>query len=264
MNNCRVIDLAAILKDMKAYALLLQSMGRQGKGPGRRRLLSPIQCAEYIQQMCDDGLSLERIAKRMNIGRPRDSGLYKQRDTTQLSMFLNLLKLSKKSRELTGWGTDEYPLIPFSTMAQIATLPEKDHDMVIQSIQQAGDRKRAINTEDVIRIKRLKRDYPGLAIEACIEKVLKLKPANNLRYMVVVEIRETLRKFMDSDPKYREKLLELLNGSLPGSFYEVDSGKSIMAISMDDEAYGVFYEEQYKKNSSFTKFLNGFLKDKIG
>ena len=256
--------MSKLVMDAKLYAKLLNSVSQQGAG--RRRPMSPVECARAIRRLIDEEQeSLDQIAARLNLGRPRDmSDVYKRRDTTQISLFLNLLKVSKKSRDLAGWGTDDWPRIPFSTVAQLHTLTEEDQDAIIQSILQSGDKKRTLTRDDVVRIKRWRRENPEMPIRECIENVLKLKPTAAVTHMVVMEIRDTLRRLMDSDPGWQEKVLEMLNRDLPGTFHGMDAGRSVIAVSMDDEAYGRFHEYQYGRGLSYTRFFDEFLGDKIG
>ena len=82
--------------------------------------------------------------------------------------------------------------------------------------------------------------------------------------MVVVEIHDRLHRLIEANSDYEEKLLSILQRDLGGEFYDINAGKSVMAISMDEEAYKIFYEHQYKKGSSYTKFLDDFLESRIG
>lgn len=260
-----MIELSKLVMDVQTYSKLLNSVGQQGLGPGRKRPLSPVQCAEYIRRLIDEeDESLDKIAERLNLGRQKDtSNMYKSRDTSQITAFLNLLKVSPKSRELAGWSTDEYPRIPFSTISQLSTMAPEDQDLIIQSILSSKNKRRILGKEDVKRIKAWRNENPDLSIRECIEKVLKLKPVNAVTHMIVVEVHDRLRRFMESNPDHREKLLAILRSGLEGEFYDVNVGKSVMAISMDEEAYGPFYEHQYKKGSSYTKFLDWFLESRI-
>lgn len=261
-----MIKLSKLVTDVKTYAKLLNSVGQQGMGAGRKRPLSPVQCAEYIQRLIDEeGESLEKIAERLNLGKQRDmSNMYKPRDTTQITSFLNLLKVSPKSRDLAGWLTDEYPRIPFSVISQLSTMTPEDQDLIIQSILNSKDKKRTLGKEDVKKIKKWRNENPNLSIRECIAKVLQLKPVTVVTHMVVVEIHGKLRQFIESNPDYEEMLLNMLRKGMEGEFHDIDAGKSVMAISMDEKAYKAFYEHQYKKGSSYTKFLDGFLESRIG
>lgn len=261
-----MIELSKLVTDVKTYAKLLNSVGQQGLGAGRKRPLSPVQCAEYIRRLIDEeGESLDKIAERLNLGKQKNmSNMYKPRDTTQIASFLNLLKVSPKSRDLAGWSTDEYPRIPFSIIAQLSTMTPEEQDLIIQSILNSKNRKRTLGKDDVKRIKKWRNENPEISIRECIEKVLQLKPVTVVTHLVVVEIHDRLRRFIASNLDYEEKLLGMLHMDLGGKFHGIDVGKSVMAISMDEEAYGTFYEHQYRKGSSYTRFLDDFLESRIG
>ena len=260
----RVIKLTKLVTDVKAYADLLNSVGQQGLGAGRKRPLSPVQCAEYIQRLIsEEGESLDKIAERLNLGKPQNtSNPYKPRNTSQITSFLNLLKVSPISRELAGWSTDESH-ISFSTIAQLSTMTTEEQDLIIQSILKSKDKKRTLNKEDVKKIKKWRNENPDLSITECIEKVLQLKPVTVVTHVIVVEVYDKLRRFIASNSDYEEKLLNILHNNLKGKFHNIDTGNSVMTISMDEEAYKIFFEHQYKKNSSYTKFLYSVLESRI-
>ena len=260
-----MIELSKLVMDVKEYAKLLNSVSQRGLGPGRKRPLSPVQCAEYIKRLIDEeGVSLDKIAEMLNLGKSRDaSNMYKRRDTSQIAVFLNLLKVSEKSRDLAGWSTEKYPKIPFSIISQLCTMNEEDQDLIIQSILNPRDKKQVVR-RDVEVIKKWRNENPDLSIRECLEKVLRLKPVAEVTHMVTVEIHDNLRRFMESNPDYKERLLEMLHDGLDGRFHDINTGESVMVISMDEDAYRIFHEHQYKLNSSYAEFLYGFLEDKIG
>lgn len=251
--------------DVKSYSKLLLSVGQQGLGAGRKRPLSPVQCAEYIKRLIEEeGESLDKIAKRLNLGKPVDSyNMYKKRDTSQITSFLNLLKVSPKSRDLAGWSTDEHPYIPFSTISELHTLIPDQQDIILQTINKSKNKRRALGKEDVKKIKKWLKENPNLSIEECVEKVLQLKPVTVTTYMIVVEINDRLRQFISENVDYEDKLLNILEDGLAGKFYGANAGKLVMAISMDKEAHKIFHEYQYKRGSSYAQFLNKFLETKL-
>ena len=240
-------------------------MGNQGRKTIKKRPLSPVDCAVLIQRLIDEeNEPLDKIAERLDLGRPESkSSIYQKRDITQISLFLKLLKFSEKSREFAGWGYEGYPKIPFSTMAQMTSLKEEEQDKIIQSAYNT-DKKIMIVKNDVHKIKKWKRENPEIPIEKCIEKVLKLKPVVETTHMVICEISDTLRSFIASNDDYKKKLIMMLEQNIEGKFYEVNATDILVIISMDETAYKTFHDKQYKKDISFTEFLNEFLEDKIG
>jgi len=208
--------------------------------------------------------SMEQISIRLGLGRPRDgTSIYQKRDTTQVAMFLRLLDISDKSRHFAGWSWERYPKIPFTIIAMMSSLKQDEQDKIIQSSYN-DDKKRVILKKDVLKILAWKRDNPDISIGECIEKILKLKPVVITRYMVVCELRDRLRNFIDAHKDYKNTILRALGDNINGRFYGVDSTKTLITISMDETAYKTFHEKQYRKNIPFTDFLNLFSGDKIG
>lgn len=251
--------------DIPTYVDLLNSVAQQGLGSKRKRPLAPVRCANLINKLKNEltGKTLEDISVMLQLGKPKDmSKLYQKRDTSQLSMFLNLLKVSGKSRELAGWSTDDYPYIPFSTIAQLAPLTDHEQDIIIQSIHKSKDKKHRLGKEDVKKIKIWRKENPDQSINECIEKILKLKPIIVITNMIVAEISDQMRRFLESNGNDSQALLRILHEKLEGEFHEIDIGNSVMAISMDEEAYKIFYDHQYNKNISYTKFLESILETK--
>ena len=257
--------LTKLIHNTKQYAKLLLSVGRQGRNIAKRRPLSPVECAEMIQRlMKEENESKVEISKMLGLGRPENkSNIYQKRDTTQVNLFLKLLQVSDKSRYFAGWGYEEYPKIPFSTMALMISLKPEEQDKIIQSAYNEN-KKILITKNDVHKITRWKRDNPDLPIEECIENVLKLKPVVDTTHMIICEISDVLKNFIQSNKDYKQKLINMLDRDIEGSFYAVDATDLLITISMDDTAYKTFHDKQYKKDISFTQFLNEFLEDKIG
>ena len=192
------------------------------------------------------------------------SKIYQKRDTTQVTHFLNLLKVSEKSRNLAGWSYNDYPLIPFSIISEFSTFTSEEQNTIIQSVFNAKNKKKILGKDDVKKIKKWRRINPDILIEEYVKKILKLKPVTVTTHLVVSEINATLGQFIQTNHDYKEKILGMLNESLEGEFYDIDAGNSVIAISMDETAYGIFHVSQYAKGVSYTQFLNTFLENKIG
>ncbi len=254
-----------LVANIEMYAQLLQSVGRQGSGSNRARPLKPVECAQYIKRLIEEeNATLSEVAERLDLGRSQDqSNIYKKRDTSQVTSFLNLLKVSEKSRELAGWGYEGYPTIAFSLISQLSTLTPDEQDLIIQSVFNPDNRKKMLGKEDVKKIKMWRRENPDLPIEECIKKILKMMPTTTITHMVVSETREKLNRFIRLNTDYRKKLLDILRSHMEGEFYSIEATDILITISMDETAYKTFHDHQYKKNVSFTQFLNDFLEDKI-
>lgn len=249
--------------DPQRYSLLLNSVARLGTG-STTRPLTPVECAESIKRLIDEeGDSLEQVAARLNLGKPNlNSGTYAKRDTTLVSWFLNLLRVSPKSQSLVGWGTEDYPKIPFSTVAQLVSFSPEDQDIILQSVFVDG--KKRLGKEDVKMIRKWKNGNPGMPIRECLSNVLKLKPVTVTTHMIVCNIRDNLQKIIESDAKYQETLIDFLKKKIGGEFYAVHAGRNVVAISMDEHAYGAFKESQYGRGVSYTEFLEDLLENDLG
>ena len=246
-----------LIDDIKTYAQLLNSVGRQKDGSGIKRPLTPVQCAHYIKRLIDENNeSPEQVSERLGLGKPKNlSNIYKKRDTSQINTFLNLLNVSEKSRELAGWGYEKYPLIPFSLVAQLSNMTTDEQDLIIQStFNDAG--RRVLGKEDVKKIRKWRRDNPDLPIEECVKNLLKLKPASNINHLVVADIRDNLKKFLMNGLDPEARLLTLLKKQIDGEFYHVTVGTSVIAISMDTIAYKTFRNFQYNRGKSYSDLLD--------
>ncbi len=254
-----------LTQDTKLYAKLLLSVGQQGRKIKQTRPLTPVECGQLIHRLREEeNEPLSKIAERLDLGRPEPgSGIYKKRDTTQISLFLKLLTLSEKIKYFAGWGWEGYPKIPFSSMALLTFLSAAEQDKVVQSMYIDGEKGDLVKN-DIIKIRKWKMANPDLSIDECITKVLKLKPVTITNHIIVCELHQKLKEFIKINNDYVEKILDMLNNNMDGKFYDVDTTDILITISMDENAYKTFHEQQYKKGTSFTEFLNGFLEDKIG
>ena len=244
-----------LIDDIKAYAQLLNSVGRQKDGSGIKRPLTPVQCAHYIKRLIDENNeSHEQVSERLGLGKPKNlSNIYKKRDTSQIVTFLNLLKVSEKSRELAGWGYEKFPKIPFSLIAQLSTMTYDEQDLIIQST--FNDGKRVLGKEDVKKIRKWRNDNKDLPISDCIKNVLKLKPISNVRHLVVADIHDNLKKFLQG-PDRETRLLAMLQNQIDGEFYHVTVGTAVIAISMDSVAFKTFSDFQYGVGKSYSDLLD--------
>ena len=252
--------MSKLVDDVDLYAQLLNSVARQKDGSGIKRPLTPVQCAYYIKRLMDENSeSPEQISKRLGLGKPKNlSNIYKKRDTSQITTFLNLLKVSEKSRDLAGWGYEKYPKISFSLIAQLSTMTPNEQDLIIQStFNDTG--KRVLGKEDVKKIRKWRNENPDLPIDDCLKNVLKLKPVFNTRHLVVADIHDNLKHFLSYKLDPEERLLELLQKQITGTFYNATIGTSVIAISMDSTAYKTFHDSQYNRGTSYSDLLDALV-----
>ena len=252
-----------ITKDIKQYSKLLLSVGQQGRGLSQKQSLTPLTCGKLIKQLMDEeDEDKSSIAKRLDLGRQKEgTNIYKKRDLTQLNNFLALLDISIKSHYMSGWGWEGHPAIPFTTVAKLSSLTHDEQDKILQAAY-SDEKKKMILSKDVDKIKKWRSENPDLSIDECITKVLKLKVVP-VTHIVVCEIYEKLKNFIKINSDHKEKLLEILKSNISGEFYELETTDILVSISMDEQAYKIFHEQQYKKGVHFTAFLNTFLEDKI-
>ena len=246
-----------LIDDVKTYAQLLNSVARQKDGSGIKRPLTPVQCAYYIKRLIDENAeSLEQVSERLGLGKPKNlSNIYKKRDTSQINTFLNLLKVSEKSRDLAGWGYEKYPKIPFSLVAQLSSMTFDEQDLIIQSTFN-DDGRRVLGKEDVKKIRKWRKENRDLPVEDCIKNVLKLKPVSNIRHLVVANIHDNLKKFLAHGLNPEDRLLTLLKNQIDGEFYHVTIGTAVIAISMDSVAYKTFRDFQHNSSKSYSDLLD--------
>jgi len=257
--------LIPLTKNIKLYAKLLLSVGQQGRGVSQRQPLQPVDCGELIKRLMDEeNEDKAKIVERLDLGRPKEgTNMYKKRDQTQLNKFLSLLDISEKSKDFVGWGWEGYPKIPFSSALELKSLSHEEQDIVLQSVFKGDEQKKGLFKNDMKKIAKFRRENENLSIQDCVEKVFKLKPVTVITHVVVCETYAKLKNFIKTNSDHKEKLLEILKSNISGEFYEIDTTDILVSISMDEEAYKIFHEQQYKKDVHFTEFLNTFLEDKL-
>jgi len=257
--------LIPLTKNIKLYAKLLLSVGQQGRGVSQRQPLQPVDCGELIKRLMDEeNEDKSKVVKRLDLGRPKEgTNMYKKRDQTQLNKFLSLLDISQKSKDFAGWGWEPFPKIPFSSVLELKSLSHEEQDIVLQSVYKGDEQKKGLFKNDMKKIAKFRRENEDLTIQDCVEKVFKLKPVTVVTHVVVCETYAKLKNFIKTNSDHKEKLLDILKSNIPGEFYEIDTSDILVSISMDEQAYKIFHEQQYKKDVHFTEFLNTFLEDKI-
>ena len=153
--------------------------------------------------------------------------------------------------------------IPFTSVIELKALSHEEQDIVLQSVFKGDTEKKGLIGKEMKKIVKFRDENNDLSIQDCIEKVLKLKPVTVITHVVVCETYTKLKNFIKSNPNHKEKLLEILKLNISGEFYEIDTTDILVSISMDEQAYKIFHEQQYKKDVHFTEFLNTFLEDKL-
>lgn len=260
-----MIILKKLTKNIKLYAKLLKSVGRQGRGLTEKQPLSPVECAILIQRLMDEeNESKIQISERLDLGRPKDgTDIYKKRDTTQIDMFLSLLRVSEKSRDLAGWGWEGLPKIPFTTIAIMAgTFTNDEQDKILQAALR-GEKESEIRKQDVTKLRKWKNENNDLSIDEGIEKVLKLKPPKGTNHLILLLMEDKLKKFCLMHPEHKEKIIQSLRKRIKGEFYFVITNDKTLTIGTDEEAFKTFSFQKSEKDISFTEFANNLLEEEL-
>lgn len=173
-----------------------------GTHRGSRRL-SPLEVAEIIQKAVDAGTSRKECASALGIG------------PTQVSTFLKLLSLRTDIQHLADWRGTKNASVPFSTLAELARLSANEQIKAAEAVLRHD-----LRWKEVIQLTQI-RDRSGLAIEECIESVLKLRPQIDTRHLfvgaiTVAQLRDRLHTISQSD---RDAFLERILRRLTGPVY---------------------------------------------
>jgi len=246
------------------YSKLLLSVGQQGRGIKQKQPLQPLECGRYIKQLMDEeNEDRGQVSERLGLGRSKDSSqMYKKRDSTQVTKFLQLLNISEKSQDLAGWGWEGHPKIPFSVILKMVNFSHDEQDKILQTFK-ANNKKEKLTQLDVQKIKKCMVSDSDSTIDNCIEKIMKLKVVN-ITNLVVCEMHDKLNNFIKSHDDYEKRIIDILKNNLDGDFYSIDTTDILITISMDQNAFTIFHEQQLEKGVSYSDFLNSFLEEKIG
>ena len=252
--------MSKLTEEVKLYSKLLLSVGKQGRGQTQERPLTPVECGEYIKRLMEEeNEDKVQVSTRLGLGRKEnETDIYKKTDTTQVSLFLKLLDVSEKSKYFAGWGYEKAPKIAMTTICRLAPLPHHEQDVVIQSVRKEG-----ITSQDAIKVNTCRRENPDTAIEECLEKILKLKPVAEIHHYVLCRMNPKLKSFVNSEKKYKEKILDILKSILDGEFYNIAVDGGTITIQMDSIAFSKFHYQQNQKHVPFTEFLNSLLEDRL-
>lgn len=123
------------------------------------RPLSPVEVAEAVQDFLDAGSTLRQIAEFLHL-----------EDSSVLTKFVRLLRLSPEVRHLVDWGMSE-STIGFTVASEVARLgkPEEQMELCQASLEnQLG----SAEMKQVLQLHR----RSGRPIEDCLTEVLRLRP----------------------------------------------------------------------------------------
>ena len=254
-------------EDIDKLTDLSLSVGLQGKKrKGMERPLTPIEVAQYIQELKDETNETDvDISKRLGLGKPKGRGSHagtvsdvyvEEPNDSQVKEFLKLLKISEKVVNLIGFKGDQGKCV-FSTAV---LTHNQDHIIQETIIQNAIEHK--LGKEEVRRILQYKKKYE-LPIKECIEKALKIRPVYYQPYMVSYSVPNSVNKILkqlgSSNEEISKKLVGSINKKLSGNVEEIVIDDYVLLILMDDIAYKSFENEQKTKNLTYNQCLKNLL-----
>jgi len=135
------------------------------------RKLSPIEVARLIQKAIESGATRKTCADRLQIG------------TTQVSAFLDLLKLTPEVQDLADWSGASTSGIPFSSLALLAALKEPSEQVRAARAILAN----RLSWKEVVQLIQVK-NRSGKPIDESLGAVLKLRPKVETRHIFVGSI----------------------------------------------------------------------------
>jgi hypothetical protein len=151
---------------------LILSVGTHRKD----RPLSPVEVARYLEKAIAAGATRQDCAHELQIG------------PSQVTVFLNLLRLTPEIQDLADWGNTSQSMIAFSSLAQLASLKSKD-DQIVAAHAILAHR---LKWKEVVQLVQL-RNRSGSSIEGCVDTVVKLRPQIDMRHVFVGAISNAVK-----------------------------------------------------------------------
>lgn len=235
------------------------SVGQQGRGKKYSRPLTPIECAEYIQEIKNEtGESDHDISKRLQLGKPK-SGSGKilndidieKPDPSQVQSFLRLLKISKKSVHLIGFKGDPHP-VKFSTATKVYKFEPEIQDKLLQSVQKYN-----FTRDDVLDILQYMKKH-DTSVDESIQVIKNLKPESVLQYMISYIVPSSVHSFLssiNSVDEVREHVFKKFQENLSGVIESVIVEGNLMVITMDESSYKSFEQKMKEKDLTYNEYI---------
>lgn len=145
------------------YRQLVMSVGTHR---GERKL-SPVEVAGLLNKAIEAGANRKECSQALDVG------------PTQMSTFLRLLRLAPEVQHLADWGEGSGSTIPFSSLAQLASLEARAQDVAARAI--LGHR---LTWKEVVQLVQVV-GRSGKAIEQCIDDVVRLRPEVEIRHLFI-------------------------------------------------------------------------------
>ena len=122
------------------------------------RRLSPLEVAQLIGKMLRFDSNREKCSQHLGISK------------TQISSFLRLLDVDARVQHLADWRGTANATIPFSTLSETARLEPTEQVVLAEAALRT-----ALGWKEVVQIVQI-RERSGEPIDACIERILALRP----------------------------------------------------------------------------------------
>ncbi len=258
-----------ILDDLDFYSDLLLSIG----GHDSDRPLTPIEVSDSLVRLQNEtGESLEEISKRVGLGRKKNiSTIKKKIDTTQIRIFQNLQKLSRRNVYSLGWGKSQSGKVAMTLGGDIARLSNKDdHDLVFNSIIDSLDTENPFVKDDVKNIVDRKNKSPETDINEIIELVKNTRPNPELVCKIGIDpdqqfIEQFNSKISTNNLKNSEFLQKLIQNKFKNNeIVHINlSKKNIIWITIEDKNFKEIESQWKSKNITVNSFFNQILLESI-
>tara|TARA_Y100000590_G_C15742527_1_gene1020792 strand:- start:4253 stop:5062 length:810 start_codon:yes stop_codon:yes gene_type:complete len=268
--------LKKLTKNPELFKNLLLSVGKQGRGSTQKQPLSPIEVAKLIKRFKEEeNIDSHRVSERLGLGRTRDitKKLYEKTDKTQVEFFLKLLELSPAIREFCAWDWEKgIDRINMTTLFRLNALKHEEQNQIVQAIRNQkrqfeksnGEAPKPLTSKEALKISQDRRENPQIPIQEYIDKVIGIRPVEEIHNFVVCIMGKKLAKFVETNEDHVDKLLSILRNSLDGIFYDInaENGRTI-TIEMDPVGLKIFDKQEAENGATYSQFLNKFLEDKI-
>jgi len=258
-----------LLDDLDFYSDLLLSIGTHDSD----RPLTPIEVSDsLVRLLTETGDSLEELSKRVGLGRKKSvSTIKKKIDTTQIRIFQNLQKLSRRNVYSLGWGRSKDGKVAMTLGGDIARLSNKnDHDLLFNTIIENMDTEKQLVKNDVKNIVNRKINSPEVDMSEIIELVKNTKPKPELFCRIGIYpdgefIEQFNTKISINELKNSEFLKKLIQNKFKNNEIESISlsKNNILWITIDDKNFKEIESQWKSKNITVTSFFNQILLESI-
>lgn len=258
-----------ILNDLDLYSDLVSSVGTYDKD----RPLTPIECSDLIVKLKGEtGDSWEALSKRLGLGKKRKTSTSKAPlDTTQIKLFEQLQKLSRKKAYMLGWGKSGDGKVGFTIGCLVASLPDKDaHDIILDAVLDSQETDNPIRKTDVVNILNRIRGSPETPVEEIIEHVMHIKPKVEHLYKIAItpytNILEKLNQIiLERQTNSKELLQKLVQNKFKNN--EIRSvylsKNNLLWFTLEEKEFQELEKEWKSKRIPVTSFFNEMIADAI-